>query len=128
MKKEHYLVKGMSCAACQAHVDKAVRNTDGVISCNVNLLTNSMDVEYDENKVDSSKIITSVRNAGYDAKVHNEKLTTKELSDSETPKLLRRLIISVIILIPLFYLGMGFMLNWPLFTLRDYPLYLALGE
>ncbi|MBO4667501.1 MAG: cation-translocating P-type ATPase, partial [Bacilli bacterium] len=128
MKKEHYLVKGMSCAACQARVDKAVKTTDGVVSCNVNLLTNSMDVEYDERVTDSNKIITSVRNAGYDAKVHNEKLSSNELKDNETPKLLRRLVISFILLIPLFYLGMGYMLNWPIGLLRDDPLILAIIE
>ena len=82
MKKEHYLVKGMSCAACQAHVDKAVKNTNGVLSCSVNLLTNSMDVEYDEKVTNSNQIIRSVRNAGYDAKVHNEKLSSDELKDN----------------------------------------------
>ena len=128
MKKEHFQVEGMSCAACQAHVDKAVRKTDGVINCNVSLLTNSMDVEYDEKVVDSNKIIASVRNAGYDAKVHNEKLTKEELKDNETPKLLRRLIISFILLIPLFYLGMGYMLNWPIGLLRDNPLILTIIE
>ena len=128
MKKEHYLVKGMSCAACQAHVDKAVKTTDGVISCNVNLLTNSMDVEYDEKVTDSNKIITSVRNAGYDAKVHNENLSSEELKDNETPRLLRRLIISFILLIPLFYLCMGYMLNWPIGLFRDNPLILAIIE
>ena len=128
MKKEHYLVKGMSCAACQAHVDKAVKNTKGVVSCNVNLLTNSMDVEYDDNLTNSNEIITSVRNAGYDAKVHNEKLSSEELKDKQTPKLVKRFIISFVILIPLFYLCMGYMLNWPLAVLRDYPLVLAIIE
>ena len=128
MKKEHYQVKGMSCAACQAHVDKAVKNTKGVTFCNVNLLTNSMDVEYDEKVTDSSKIIASVRNAGYDAKVHNEALSSEELKDNETPKLVKRLVISLVILLPLFYLGMGFMLNWPIGVLRDNPLILAIIE
>ena len=128
MKKEHYQVKGMSCAACQAHVDKAVRNTDGVTFCNVNLLTNSMDVEYDESITNSNKIIASVRNAGYDAKVHNEALSSEELKDNETPKLVKRLVISLVILLPLFYLGMGYMLNWPIGALKENPLILAIIE
>ena len=125
MKKEHYLVKGMSCAACQANVSRAVNKLDGVSFCNVNLLTNSMDVEYDEGVTNPDKIIKSVRDAGYDAEVHNETLSKEDLEDKETPKLIKRLAISAILLIPLFYLGMGFMLNWPLGELVHYPLVLA---
>ena len=125
MKKEHYLVKGMSCAACQANVSRAVNKLDGVSFCNVNLLTNSMDVEYDEGVTNPDKIIKSIRDAGYDAEVHNETLSKEDLEDKETPKLIKRLAISAILLIPLFYLGMGFMLNWPLGELVHYPLVLA---
>ena len=122
----------MSCAACSARVDKAVRSLKGVKEVNVNLLTNSMLVSYSE-EITSEDIISAVTKAGYGASLINEtkekKTTVKEdFVDRETPKLVRRLIISLIILIPLFYLGMGFMFNWPLGYLRENVLVLALIE
>ena len=130
---EKYLISGMSCAACSARVDKAVRSLKGVKEVNVNLLTNSMVVSYDEKFLSSEKIITAVTKAGYGASLIEIDSTTSpiskdELVDRETPKLLKRLIISLIILIPLFYLGMGYMLNWPLGQLVNYPYILAIIE
>ena len=77
MIKEKYIVEGMTCAACSAHVDKAVNSLDGIISCTVNLLSNNMEVEYDEAKCSSSDIIMSVTKAGYKAYLPNAK---KEIS------------------------------------------------
>ena len=69
---KQYSVSGMSCAACQAHVTKAVEKLDGIKEVNVNLLTNSMDVEYDENILNDEKIIKAVKNSGYGASVKKE--------------------------------------------------------
>ena len=111
---EKYAISGMSCAACSARIDKAVRSLKGIKEVNVNLLTNSMVVSYDEKILSSEKIINTVIKAGYDANLinneeNNAPISKEELEDHETPKLLKRLIISFILLIPLFYLGMGFM-------------------
>ncbi|MCI5587386.1 MAG: heavy metal translocating P-type ATPase [Lachnospiraceae bacterium] len=116
---EHYNVTGMSCAACQARVEKAVNAVDGVESCAVSLLTNSMGVE---GNASPESIIKAVENAGYGASLKAAKDSgTKPESfddsfeDSETPKMKKRLIASVILLIPLMYVSMGHMMwNWPL--------------
>ena len=127
--EEKYDVSGMSCAACSARVDKAVRKLNGVKEVNVNLLTNSMVVEYDSSLLTRKEIEQSVKDAGYQASYHKEKTTTSEdLEDKNTPRLVKRLIISVIILIPLFYLAMGFMLDWPLRYLNDNLLLLSIIE
>lgn len=130
---EKYSITGMSCAACSARVDKAVRNLKGVKEVNVNLLTNSMVVSYDERQLNRERIIKEVTKAGYGATYLEKKdnapsITKEELIDKETPKLVKRLIISIILLIPLFYLGMGFMLNWPLGELRNYLYILTILE
>ena len=130
---EKYIISGMSCTACSARVDKAVRSLKGIKEVNVNLLTNSMVVSYDEKILSKEKIINAVIQAGYMATlVENQEngtiISKEELIDHETPKLIRRLIISIILLVPLFYLGMGFMLNWPLGVLKDYLYILATIE
>ncbi len=104
---EQYRVTGMSCAACSARVEKAVSGVPGVTSCSVNLLTNSMSVEGSASDAD---IIRAVVSAGYGAaKKGAEKAPAAHdpLSDTETPKLIKRLIASVILLLPLMYLSMG---------------------
>ena len=129
---EQYNVTGMSRAACVARVEKAVGSIDGVKSCAVSLLTNSMGIEGD---VSPAEIIKAVENAGYGASLkqpRNNAVTSKtgantaagksgsatyedELKDTETPKMKKRLIASVILLIPLMYVSMGHMMwNWPL--------------
>jgi len=130
---EKYLISGMSCAACSARVDKAVRSLKGVKEVNVNLLTNTMVVSYDESHLNPEKIIKAVTKAGYGASLvevnENESTITKEeLIDKETPRLLKRLIVSLILLIPLFYLSMGFMLNWPIGLLSENLIILAVIE
>ena len=130
---EKYLISGMSCAACSARVSKAVASLKGIKEVNVNLLTNSMVVSYDETVTNPNKIIEAVTKAGYGASlVEADKskapISKEELIDKETPKLIKRLIISLVILIPLFYLGMGFMLNWPLGALKEHLWILALVE
>ncbi len=130
---EKYLITGMSCAACSARIDKAIRSLKGIKEVNVNLLTNSMVVSYDEKVLSNQKIIDTVVKAGYGATLNIPKdndlpISKEELEDHNTPKLIKRLIISLIILIPLFYFGMGYMLNWPLGELRNYPYILAIIE
>ena len=70
---EKYLITGMSCAACSARVDKAVRSLKGVKEVNVNLLTNSMVVSYDEKAIDSDSITEAVKKAGYGATLVSQK-------------------------------------------------------
>ena len=109
---EQYIVTGMSCAACQARVEKAVSQVPGVNSCSVSLLTNSMGVEGDAS---SSDIIRAVEQAGYGASLKNatskntSTLAAEEeaLKDRETPKLKKRLLLSVGFLIVLMYVFMG---------------------
>lgn len=130
---EKYLISGMSCAACSARVNKAVAGLKGIKEVNVNLLTNSMVVSYDEKVANPNKIIEAVTKTGYGASLvetSNSKapISKEELIDKETPRLIKRLIISLVILIPLFYLGMGFMLNWPLGALKEHLWILALIE
>ena len=113
----------MSCAACQARVEKVVAKVPGVTSCSVSLLTNSMGVE---GTASSSDIINAVKAAGYGASLKKDKTqkgaqtgSTSEyedmLKDRETPVMVRRLVASVMLLIPLMYISMGHMMwNWRL--------------
>ena len=99
-------ITGMSCAACVARVEKAVNSVRGVNSCSVSLLTNSMGVE---GEIDAQKIISAVENAGYGATLKVEKASTEDdtLKDTETPKLKKRLFLSLGFLIILMYISMG---------------------
>lgn len=121
---EQYTVTGMSCAACQARVEKAVNAVEGVESCAVSLLTNSMGVT---GTASAEDIIKAVQDAGYDASLKDggsvQKLTASQkikqqeeaLKDHETPKLVKRLVASLVFLAVLMYITMGhMMLGWPL--------------
>lgn len=111
---QKYNVTGMSCAACQARVEKAVSQVNGVTSCSVSLLTNSMGVE---GTASSEDIIRAVTEAGYGAKLQgaSDKDNGKPLEDKETPILIKRLIFSAVFLIILMYITMGHnMLGLPL--------------
>ena len=130
---QKYLISGMSCAACSARIDKAIRNLKGVKEVNVNLLTNSMVVTYNEKHLNSEKIIKEVTKAGYGASLVDTSNSTtaiskEELEDHETPKLIKRLIASLILLVPLFYLSMGYMLSWPIGLLKSHLYALAIIE
>ena len=110
MKK--YKVSGMSCAACSSRVEKAVNSIDGVTSCNVNLLTNTLVVE---GNISDSQIISAVENAGYEAELFEASVASKESQEElNFKKIKKRLVLSVIILIPLMYLSMGKMLSLPI--------------
>ena len=117
---EQFHVTGMSCAACSARVEKAVRKVPGVTSCSVSLLTNSMGVE---GTASASAIIQAVQEAGYGASpksagtaaASSTSADLDALADHETPKLKRRLIASVGFLLVLMYFSMGHMMwGWPL--------------
>ncbi len=121
---EQYVVTGMTCAACQSRVEKAVSKVAGVTACSVSLLTNSMGVE---GSAAPGAIIRAVEEAGYGAALKGagkkaagsslERLAAEEeaLKDHETPKLRQRLIVSLVFLIVLMYFSMGhMMLGWPL--------------
>ena len=103
--KERFDVKGMTCAACQAHVEKATKSVNGVIECNVNLLNNNMDVTYDETICKKEDIFKAVKNAGYEVITKEKKNDVKNDNHS-----LRNLIISFILLILLMYFSMGHMM------------------
>lgn len=109
---KQYNVTGMSCASCVARVEKAVNKVDGVTSCSVNLLTNSMSVDGD---VKSSDVISAVEKAGYGASLKGNsskenKSNDEPLKDTETPKLKKRLFSSLVFLILLMYISMGHMM------------------
>ena len=116
MKKEKFDIQGMTCSSCSAHVDKAVRKLDGICNVNVNLLSNNMIVEYDENIVNNDMIIGTVVEAGYGASLSNNIKNKQTVSDRKIDKtkenlksMKKRLIISICFLIPLMYLAMHHM-------------------
>ena len=111
--KQKYDVMGMTCSACSSHVDKAVRHLDGVKDVNVNLLSNSMVVDYDEKKVGPEKIEKAVEDAGYQASLEQETTQAKK-QDETVDHQKRSLILSFVFLIPLFYISMGHMMGAPL--------------
>lgn len=117
--KEKYNITGMTCSACSAHVTKAVAKVNGVKNVNVNLLSNSMVVEYDD-AVSSSDIISAVTEAGYGAEIENNKVTSKQTQklpyDTELENMRKRLVISFIFFIPVMYLSMGSMAGLPQFS------------
>ena len=120
MKKEQFDVTGMSCAACSSRVDKCVRSLDGVSDVSVNLLKNTMSVEFDENAVDDSTIISAVEKAGYGASLKDSQsgkkagTEEKDTAKEEYIRMKRRLISSIVFAVPLFYISMGHMMGWPL--------------
>jgi len=97
MKKEKFDIDGMRCSSCAAHVEKTVSKLEGVKSVNVNLLSNSMMVEYNEKKINNDTIIKAVIDAGFGAKIGEE--VRKEKNNIDEMK--QRLIISICFLIPL---------------------------
>ena len=123
--KERFDVTGMTCSACSSHVEKSVGKLTGVENVSVNLLTNSMQVEFDENKLDTAGIIKAVEDAGYGAAVKDEhaKSGTKTSGQSGSQEnnglsaveqnvknMKKRLIVSLIFWIPLMYVSMGHMI------------------
>lgn len=115
--KQKFDVTGMTCSACSAHVEKSVSKLEGVQCVNVNLLQNSMVVEYDDNALGTTDIIYAVESGGYGASVQGEtktQETPKNVAAEEMHHMKRRLIASFCFLIPLFYISMGHMMGAPL--------------
>ena len=117
--KETYTVTGMTCAACSARVEKSVAALPGTKDVSVNLLKNSMVVEYDEAKLSSSEIVQAVTKAGYGAALRGAAKAGKAPSPAEAARqeylaMKRRMTGSFFFAIPLFYLSMGRMMGWPM--------------
>ena len=112
--KERFDVSGMTCASCQANVQKAVEKL-GVDFVNVNLISETMTVSYDDGKISENDIIKAVEKIGYGAKPKNKKILKENNKTFDEEKIVKnRLIISFIFLIPLMYISMGHMINLPL--------------
>lgn len=114
-----FSVTGMTCSACSASVEKAVKKLEGINSVSVNLLTNSMVVDYNEEAIDENNIIQAVTSAGYGASVFSKnkngiKVSDKMRVEDEIKEMKKRLIISFAFLIPLMYISMGHMMGLPL--------------
>ena len=117
--QEKYDVTGMSCAACSARVEKSVAALPGVRQVSVNLLKNSMTVDYDEQALTGGQIVAAVVKAGYGASPQNGKAAAPSAApggsaQAEYAAMRRRLIWSFVFAVPLFYLSMGHMMGWPL--------------
>ena len=122
MKKEKYTVTGMPCSACSSHVEKSVRSLAGMQEVTVNLLTNSMQVVYDESKCDSERIISAVEKGGYGASLFTERSEEGRISGKnvngrealkgkkENKQMRSRLIISILFMIPLMIVSMHHMI------------------
>ena len=116
---ENFDVTGMSCAACSAHVEKSVGAVAGVRSVAVNLLQNSMKVDFDESKTNTAEIIAAVESGGYGASVKGEAKAEQKPAESEQKSMKRRIIVSVVFLIPLMYISMGHMFGLPFLSVFD---------
>lgn len=118
--KEKFDVSGMTCASCQAHVEKAVRKVPGVKDVTVNLLSNNMVVEFEEGQSPAQEVVRAVEDAGYGASPAGAKASQSAAQPSELPaeKQMRsmrfRLIVSFLMLVPMMYVSMGHMVGLPL--------------
>ena len=118
--KEKFDVSGMTCASCQAHVEKAVRKVPGVKDVTVNLLSNNMVVEFEEGRSPAQEIVRAVEGAGYGASPAGARAAEKAAQPTELPaeKQMRsmrfRLIVSFLMLVPMMYVSMGHMVGLPL--------------
>lgn len=117
---QKFNVTGMTCSACQANVEKSIRKLPGVNSVNVNLLSNSMFVEFDEAGLDNNKIIEAVKAAGYGATEYTKENTATNQAEKVNPveqeqrEMKTRIIVSFVFLLPLLYLAMGHMFMFPM--------------
>ncbi len=145
MAHEKFDVEGMTCASCQAHVERAARSCPGVSNVTVNLLSGSMTVDFDESATNAEDICAAVDRAGYHAapvqtpvggtasasSARAAKVSPTKKLEAAATAMKTRLIVSIVFLVPLFYIGMGHMLGWPLpsvFTDHVHSMTLALTE
>jgi Cu+-exporting ATPase len=131
MNKEKYNISGMTCSACSLAVEKSVKKVDGIASVHVNLITNTMEVEYDSASANSEYIISAVENAGYGAELSLDeiKMEIEQAQMEEKRGFENRLKVSLISVIPLLYISMGHMIGFPLpsfMSQHESPLMFAL--
>ncbi|MDO5037752.1 MAG: heavy metal translocating P-type ATPase [Tissierellia bacterium] len=121
--RDDFIIEGMSCSACSAAVDKSVSKLDGVQSVNVNLLTHSMAVDFDEDQVSKEAIIQAVEGAGYGARpkagasqAKEEDFSLAQSQNQEEARLKSRLVVSMAFMVPLMYIAMAPMMGLPSFS------------
>ena len=119
MEKVLFDITGMTCSACSARIEKVLAKQEGIKEISVNLLTNSMAVTFDEQQIDTNKIVQKVETLGYGAapKASPTKKQVEQpvdVAQVETQSIKNRLIVSLIFTVPLFYISMGEMLGWPI--------------
>ena len=125
MNKEKFDITGMTCSACSTRVEQCVRKLPGVNEVSVNLLKNSMVVSYDEQALDTAGIVAAVENTGYGAipqtaaphsssTAKRPETAAANTAQAEYQAMKRRLFLSILFTIPLFYISMGHMMKWPL--------------
>ena len=119
--KEKFHISGMTCAACVAHVEKAVKKINGTSNINVNLLTNTLTLDIDSQKTDNQSIIDAVQKAGYGATIAQDANTQKNIAtntatvfEENIRDIRRRLIRSIIFIVPLLYISMSHMWGAPI--------------
>lgn len=118
--EKNFQVTGMTCSACSAAVDRAVRKLPGVEEVTVNLLTHKMKVGYEETLVAPDEIIEAVTEAGYGASLQGEEMsTTKQNEDVQLEEMKNRLIVSFVFMIPLMYIAMGPMIGLPAISIFE---------
>lgn len=118
--KEQFDITGMTCSACSTRVEQCVKKLPGVAEVSVNLLKNSMAVSYDEGALDTASIVAAVETAGYgaipkaSARSGKERKPEVSTAQAEYKAMKQRLFLSALFTVPLFYISMGHMMNWPL--------------
>ncbi len=123
IKSQKFRVTGMSCSACSAFVERLTTAVDGVESCSVSLLTDSMTVRYETEKTTANEIIAAVKSGGYGAETLDSAKVAREREENERredKKMITRLVASVILSIPVFYLSMGVMWGAPVPSFMGY--------
>lgn len=127
--KQKFDIQGMTCSACQSAIEKNVSKVNGIDGVQVNLLANSMEVEYDENKLGPDSIIKAVKGSGYGATLHEGKKHDGDSFKEDERKMQIRVWISLIFTIPVFYIAMGPMVGLPAPEfLMENMLYMALAQ
>jgi Cu+-exporting ATPase len=122
--KQKYSIQGMTCAACQLSVQKSVATLNGVKDVQVNLLTHAMTVDFDESLLKSQHIVREVKEAGYGAKLWEDQTQTQiKFKQLEASSMRRRMLLSILCLVPLMYVAMGPMLTLPLPSLLGFGLW-----
>lgn len=117
MRKEEFNITGMTCSACSSAIENGVKKMPGTQTVQVNLLANKMTVEFDDTSTTVQKIIDTVQDLGYGAHIksnNKESVKQEDMSKKEYATMKKRCIASFALMLPLFYLAMGHMMNWPL--------------